>query len=315
MTWTNGTTSCTPLPTWRLWADIWILERSAGRQHEGKPRVADLQGASWNKSMQLVSPPSLSPFNLQLTHWVQVHLRQHCRRCSIMSLASWCPPQHLVTKWSRLWQWYGTTSTGRCVQLQPAVAHPPSFSPLLTQYSIRHTPTELNVAHTALGFHLLGQCGHSSPTAITVVDAIHTPTTLGAVGAVLSHLHHYQGDQHAHSSQPPLLSVRLTLLPTSTCAAAALFLPQPIPHLLFHFHWRGSTYTAVWAPPPLSLLMKWPLMPLLPSSTSMWPGILPCSPPLTWPALLYRCWHNCRPHAVCPLPVSMQWHCPMSIFP
>jgi hypothetical protein len=160
-------------------------------------------------------------------------LSTNCRQCSIMSLASWCPPQHLVTQWSRLRRRYDATSTGRRVQLQPAVAHPPSFSPPLTWYSIRHTPTSLNVAHTALGF--LGQRGHSGPTAITVVDAIRTPTTLGAVGAVLSRLHHYQGDRHARSSQPPLLSVRLTLLPTSTCVAAALFLPQPIT-LLFHFH-------------------------------------------------------------------------------
>jgi hypothetical protein len=73
-----------------------------------------------------------------------------------------------------------------------AVAHPPSsLSPPLTQYSIRRTPTSLNVAHTALGFHLHGQRGHSGPTSITVIDAIRIPT---AVGAVLTHLHHYQGD-------------------------------------------------------------------------------------------------------------------------
>ena len=28
----NSTTSCAPLPTWKLWADIWILEWSAGGQ-------------------------------------------------------------------------------------------------------------------------------------------------------------------------------------------------------------------------------------------------------------------------------------------
>jgi len=34
----NSTMSCTPLPTWRLWADVWILEQSAGRQSmRGKP--------------------------------------------------------------------------------------------------------------------------------------------------------------------------------------------------------------------------------------------------------------------------------------
>jgi len=97
-------------------------------------------------------------------------------------------------------------------------------------------PTSLNVTHMALGLHFHGQCGHSCPITITVVDTIRTPTPLGTVEAVST-----------------------------------------------------SLFNAAWC-----------LTPFFASN-------------MACPTLLPHHWHNCRPHAACPPPVSTQAHVYISV--
>ena len=61
----------------QMWADVWILERFADRQHDGKPRM----GETCKVCRGMTCFTFL--FNLHLTYWGEFHLPQYRRWSSI----------------------------------------------------------------------------------------------------------------------------------------------------------------------------------------------------------------------------------------
>ena len=125
----NNTTLCAPFqlkgcgPTFGFSNGLWV-----GRAWGENQSVEDLQSALWNESMQFISLPSFSLFDLQLTSWGQVYLWWPCWQCSIMPPPfSACPNIQLP----QLQQQYGATSTG-CYEPAPMT----SFTPLTWPHSM-----------------------------------------------------------------------------------------------------------------------------------------------------------------------------------